>query len=70
MQDITTIWNEFTQWFSSQVTLFQTQPSEVGREFMSSLWDLSIWLNAGNKGLTIALILLVIIVNRILKRQH
>jgi len=47
-----------------------TQPRELGREFMSSLWNLSAWLNEGNKGLTIALILLAVIVNRILKRQH
>ena len=41
-----------------------------GRALMSSLWNLSIWLNSANKGLTIALVLLVLIVNSILRRHR
>jgi hypothetical protein len=70
MQGASKVWDEFTGWLSMQLNLVQTQPGELGREFMSSLWNLSAWLNEGNKGLTIALILLAVIVNRILKRQH
>jgi hypothetical protein len=70
MQDLSNLWEGFTAWLSLQLSLIQTQPDEFGRELMSLLWDMSNWLNRGNKGVTIALIILVLIVNRILKRQH
>ena len=70
MQDASNLWDEFTGWLSLQMNLLQTHPAEAGRGFMSLLWNLSVWLNRGNKGLTIALILLVVIVNRILTRRR
>jgi hypothetical protein len=70
MQNVSNLWNEFTAWLSLQRDLLQTQPSALGHEFMAQLWDFSSWLNSGNRGLVIALILLVLIVDRILKRQH
>jgi hypothetical protein len=71
MQDVSALWHQFTGWLSALIeSLRSTDPHEIGREIMQSLWDLSVWLNTGYRGMTIALILLVIIINRILKRQH
>ncbi len=71
MQDISALWHQFTGWLSSLVEFLRsTDPNEISRQFMQGLWDLSVWLNTGYRGMTIALILLVIIINRILKRQH
>ena len=70
MQDTVGPWGEFVSWLSLQIELLHTDPGAFGRAFMSSLWNLSVWLNDGHKGLTIALVFLVVIVNRILKRQH
>ncbi len=71
MQDISGLWHRFTDWLSALIeTLRATDLAEIGREIMQGLWDLSVWLNTGYRGMTIALILLVIIINRILKRQH
>jgi hypothetical protein len=70
MQDSADLWHGFTDWLSQQANLLQTDPDAFGRAFMSSLWNLSIWLNSANKGLTIALVLLVLIVNSILRRHR
>ena len=70
MQDSADLWHGFTDWLSLQANLLQTNPDAFGRAVLSSLWNLSIWLNSANKGLTIALVLLVLIVNSILRRQR
>ena len=71
MQDISALWHQFTGWLSSLIEFLRAiDPNEIGREIMQDLWNLSVWLNTGYRGMTIALILLVIIINRILKRQH
>lgn len=69
MQKALDLWNQFSDWFSSQWAVFRMPPDEVWRGFVSALVDGSLWLQSGNKGLIIVLILLVVIVNRILKRQ-
>ena len=71
MQDISALWHQFTGWLSSLIEfLRRTDPNEIARQIMHGLWDLSVWLNTGYRGMTVALILLVVIINRILKRQH
>lgn len=70
MQNVSDLWDEFVAWLLLHTNLVQKRPGELGHEFMSSLWDWSIWLNSGNKGLIIALVLLALIVDHILKRQH
>ena len=71
MQDLSALWHQFTGWLSSLTeSLRSTDLNEIGREIVQGLWDFSVWLNTGYRGMTIALILLVIIINRILKRQH
>jgi hypothetical protein len=69
MQNIIDLWHRFTGWLAA-LDFASMQPRDLIQSLLSSLWDLSLWLNAGYRGLTIALILLVIVVNRILKRQH
>jgi hypothetical protein len=69
MQSITNLWQQFTGWWASQ-DFSSLQPSDLAHSLLSWFWDLSLWLNTGYRGLTIALILLVIVVDRILKRQH
>jgi hypothetical protein len=70
MQQAQDLWNQFTDWISTQMAMFKASPDEMWRGFASALWSGSLWLNDGHKGLIIALILLVLIVNRILKRHH
>jgi hypothetical protein len=70
MQQALDLWNQFTEWLSTQMAMFRVSPDEAWRAFANALWRGSIWLNDGHKGLIIALVLLVLIVNRILKRQH
>jgi len=65
MQEITDLWHQVKSWAGS-FELPHVQLSDVG----NSIWELSLWLNTGYRGMTIALVLLVIIVNRILKRTH
>jgi len=69
MQNINSLWHQFTGWLAA-MDLSKLRPGDLWNSLLSSLGDLSLWLNTGYRGLTIALILLVIIVNRILKRQH
>jgi len=69
MQNVTDLWHEFSGWLAA-LDLSNLQPGDLVHSLLSSLWNLSLWLNAGYRGLTIALILLVIVVDRILKRQH
>jgi hypothetical protein len=69
MQSITNHWQQFTGWLAA-LDFSKLQPRDLAQSLVSWLWDLSLWLNTGYRGLTIALILLVIVVNRILKRQH
>lgn len=69
MQNITDLWHQFTGWVGA-LDISNLQPRDLAHSVLSSLWDLSLWLNTGYRGLTIALILLVIVVDRILKRQH
>ncbi len=70
MQQALDLWNQFTDWLSTHMAMFRASPDEMWRGFANALWSGSIWLKAGHKGLIAALVLLVIIVNRILKRQH
>ncbi len=69
MQSIASLWHQFTGWLAA-LDFSNLRPGDLWNSLLSSLWDLSLWLNTGYRGLTIALILLVIVVNRILKRQH
>lgn len=68
MQQVTDLWNEAAAWLSLHSDIFHTPVSELWRDLLTSLWDWSLWLNGGNKGLIIALVFLVVIVDRILKR--
>jgi hypothetical protein len=69
MQSIANLWQQFTGWWAT-LDFSSLQPVDLAHSFLSWLWDVSLWLNTGYRGLTIALILLVIVVDRILKRQH
>ena len=69
MQEITDLWHRVTSWIGS-LDLSRLRLSDIGTSAGNALQDLALWLNTGYRGMTIALILLVIIVNRILKRQH
>jgi hypothetical protein len=69
MQHIAGLWHRFTDWVASW-GLSDFRFADLGESLGSSIEDLCLWLNTGYRGITIALILLVIIVNRILKRQH
>jgi hypothetical protein len=69
MQDIARIWHRFTDWLASP-DLGNFSFGNIGELLGTSIQDLSLWLNAGYRGITISLILLVIIVNRILKRHQ
>ena len=69
MQEITGLWRRVTSWIGS-LDLTHLQLSDIGNAAGNSIEDLAVWFNTGYRGITIALILLVIIVNRILKRQH
>jgi hypothetical protein len=69
MQDIAGIWHRFTDWLAS-LDLGNFSFGNIGELLGTSIQDLSQWLNAGYRGITICLILLVIIVNRILKRHQ
>ena len=69
MQNVTDLWDRFSGWLAA-LGLSNLRPGDLVHSLLSSLWDLSLWLNTGYRGLTIALILLVIVVDRILKRQH
>jgi hypothetical protein len=69
MQSVTNLWQQFTGWLAT-LDFSSLQPRDLAHSLLSWLWELSLWLNTGYRGLTIALILLVIVVNRILKRQH
>ena len=65
MQGIIDLWHQVKSWVGS-LDVSHLQLNDVG----ASLWDLSAWLNTGYRGMTIVLILLVIIVNRILNHPH
>ena len=69
MQEITDLWHRVTSWIAS-LDLSRLRLSDIGTSAGDSLQDFALWLNTGYRGMTIALILLVIIVNRILKRPH
>ena len=69
MQEITDLWHRVTGWIGS-LDLSHLQLSEIGSTAGASIQDLALWFNTGYRGITIALVLLVIIVNRILRRQH
>ena len=69
MQNITSLWHQFTGWLVA-LDFSNLRSGDLWNSLLSFLGDLSLWLNTGYRGLTIALILLVIVVNRILKRQH
>jgi hypothetical protein len=69
MQDIAGIWHRFTDWLAS-LDLGNLRLSDVGQSLGTSIQNLSLWLSAGYRGITISLILLVVIVNRILKRHQ
>lgn len=69
MQEITDLWHRVTSWISS-LDLSHLQLSDIGNSAGNSIQDLALWFNTGYRGITIVLVLLVIIVNRILKRQH
>lgn len=69
MQEITDLWHRVTSWIAS-LDLSHLRLSDIGTSAGDSLQNLALWLNTGYRGMTIALILLVIIVNRILKRPH
>ena len=69
MQDIAGIWHRFTDWLAS-LDLGNLSFGNIGESLGASIQDLSLWLNAGYRGITISLILLVIVVNRILKRHQ
>lgn len=65
MQGIIDLWHQVKSWVGS-LDFPHLQLSDIA----TSLGDLSQWLNTGYRGMTIVLILLVIIVNRVLKRPH
>ena len=69
MQDIAGIWHRFTDWFAS-LDLGNLRFADLGESLGTSIQALSLWLSSGYRGITISLILLVIIVNRILKRHQ
>jgi uncharacterized membrane protein len=69
MQEAADRWHELTSWLSLQLDSLQAHRAEAIQELESYLWNFSVWLNSGYKGMTIALILLAAIVNSILKRR-
>jgi hypothetical protein len=69
MQQALEILREIGIWLSQLWDTLHTQPGDLWREFLFWLLGVVSWLQTGNVALLFALILLVILVNRILNRR-